>query len=308
MNKEESVKSLLVLVTIFFSVVCVAKDDAIPLLSITGANWSSDEVTFIRALHQKGSLKAATRDSSPVYQRHKDGSTTGFHYNVLKGFTDLTKIALELEIVSWDSYFYKQNEDIRKVQNDPSYSFIPTLIGNVDLYLDTITTLPWREKMFDIIKYVPARQMIISRKNNIPDRIQDLDNKSFALIKHTSMEENIKQLEKNNNINIIYQFANSFDALDKMVSTGQVDFTVYDSDQAFSALKNFDNLTIAWPVSDVQMMGWGINKNNPLLKSVLEKYIKFAQETGMLDKYWKRSYGVKFVEYLNILNLGATRH
>lgn len=79
-------------------------------------------------------------------------------------------------------------------------------------------------------------------------------------------------------------------------------------EQAFSALKNVGNLTIAWPISDVQMMGWGIYINNPLLKSVFEKYIKFAQETGMLDKNWKRSYGVKFVQYLNILNLGATRH
>jgi ABC-type amino acid transport substrate-binding protein len=52
--------------------------------------------------------------------------------------------------------------------------------------------------MIDVIKYVTARQMIIARKNNIPNNISDLDNKRFAIVKHTSMEISIEQLEKNN--------------------------------------------------------------------------------------------------------------
>ncbi|MFQ3221627.1 MAG: hypothetical protein ACI96W_004018, partial [Paraglaciecola sp.] len=36
--------------------------------------------------------------------------------------------------------------------------------------------------------------------------------------------------------------------------------------------------------------------------------LKYAQESGILDKFWQRSYGVTFVEYLNILNLGVTKH
>lgn len=301
-------KTLLILIIIFCSFAVAAKDNAIPLLSISGANWSSDEITFIKALHKKGSLKIATRISTPVYQRHKDDSITGFHYNVLKAFTDLTKINIEIEVVTWEDYFYRKGKDLRKAQSDPSYSYIPSLIENVDIYLDTITALPWREDMFDIIQYIPSRQMIISRKNNIPNNVSDLHNKHFAIVKHTSMERNIEQLVKNNDIQIIYKYADNLDDMDSMLSESKVDFIVYDSDQAFSALREFDNLTIAWPISDIQMMGWAVNKNNKLLKSILEKYIKYAQETGILDKFWQRSYGVTFVEYLNILNLGVTKH
>ncbi|PKG93164.1 transporter substrate-binding domain-containing protein [Paraglaciecola sp. MB-3u-78] len=301
-------KTLIILIVIFCSFTGAAKDNAIPLLSISGANWSSDEITFIKALHKKGSLKIATRISPPIYQRHKDDSITGFHYNVLKAFTDLTKINIEIEVVTWEHYFYRKGKDLRKAQYDPSYSYIPSLIGNVDIYLDTITALPWREKMFDIIQYIPSRQMIISRKNNIPNNVSDLDNKYFAMMKHTSMENNLELLVKNNNINIIYKYFDNFDDMDKMVSEGEVDFTVYDSDRAFFTVKKRDNLTIVWPISDIQMMGWGINKNNQLLKGILEKYLKYAQETGLLDKYWKIYYGVTFVEYLNILNLGVTKH
>jgi membrane-bound lytic murein transglycosylase MltF len=301
-------KTLLILIVIFCSFAGAAKDNAIPLLSISAANWSSDEITFIKALHKKGSLKIATRISPPVYQRHKDDSVTGFHYNVLKAFTDLTNINIEIEVVTWEPYFFQEGQDLRKAQNDPNYSYTPTLIGNVDIYLDTITALPWREKMFDIIKFIPSRQMLISRKNNIPNNLSDLANKHVAIVKHTSMESNIEQLLKNHNIHIIYKYADNLDDMDKMVSEGEADFTVYDSDQAFSALKKRDNLTIVWPISDIQMMGWGINKNNQLLKGILEKYLKHAQETGLLDKYWKIYYGVTFVEYLNILNLGVTKH
>jgi membrane-bound lytic murein transglycosylase MltF len=301
-------KTLFILVGIFFSFDGAAKDNAIPLLSITGTTWSSDEITFIEALHKKGSLKIATRISPPVYQRHKDDSITGFHYNVLKAFTDLTKINIEMEVVTWDHYFFQEGQDLRKAENDPSYSYFPILIGNVDIYLDTITALPWREKMFNIIKYIPSRQMIISRKNNIPNTLSDLDNKYFAMVKHTSMESNVEQLVRRHNIHIIYKYADSIDDMDNMVSEGEVDFAVYDSDQAYLTLKTFDNLTIVWPISDIQMMGWGINKNNLILKGILEKYLKYAQETGILDTYWKRSYGVTFVEYLNILNVGVTVH
>jgi membrane-bound lytic murein transglycosylase MltF len=301
-------KTPLILIVIFFSFEAAAQNNAIPLLSLPSTNWSSDEITFIKALHKKGSLKIATRISPPVYQRHKDDSITGFHYNLLKAFTDLTKISIKIEVVTWEHFFYQEGQDLRKAQNDPSYSYIPTLIGNVDIYLDTITALPWREKMFDIIKYIPSREMIISRKNNIPNHVSDLDNKHFAIVKHTSMERNIEQLAKNNDTHIIYKYTDKFDDMDNMVSQGEVDFTVYDSDRAFYALKKRNNLTIVWPISDIQMMGWGINKNNQLLKRILEKYLKYAQETGILEKYWKRSYGVTFVEYINILNLGVTKH
>ena len=45
-----------------------------------------------------------------------------------------------------------------------------------------------------------------------------------------------------------------------------------------------------------------------MLKSVLSKYMTYAQANDILDKHWKISYGVKFSEYLGILNLGGMPH
>ncbi|MFT7562353.1 MAG: membrane-bound lytic murein transglycosylase MltF [Flavobacteriales bacterium] len=132
--------------------------------------------------------------------------------------------------------------------------------------------------------------------------------KVCAMVINTSMMQNLERLKKTANISFSYTLTDNFDELDKLVSQGRADFTVYDSDRAFAALKNYPNLTIAWPISDTQMMGWAIHKNNTVLKGILDKYINYAQETAILDKYWKRSYGVSFVEYLKILHLGDPSH
>ncbi|WP_157829035.1 transporter substrate-binding domain-containing protein [Colwellia sp. 75C3] len=185
---------------------------------------------------------------------------------------------------------------------------MPSLIEEVDLYIDGITALAWREKMFDIVKYVPSRQMLIARVDNKPDQISALNNKSCVMVSNTSMARNLEKIKHLNNIDFNCITVDDFDLMDKMVSEGQVSFTVYDSDRAFAALKKFNNLTILWPISEVQFMGWAINKKNKILKSILRKYIKYAQENAILDKYWKISYGVTFVEYMKVLNLGVSRN
>jgi membrane-bound lytic murein transglycosylase MltF len=287
---------------------CAANEEVIPLLSIQGANWTSEEFDYIKALNRKGSIKIATKVSSTVYSPQKNGSTTGFHYNVLKEFADLAKIKLDIQMVTWNDYFYKKGEDLEKVKTNPSYSYAPTLIDNVDLYLDGFTVLPWREKMFDIVKYVPSRQMLISRIDNIPKQISALNNKVFAVVKHSSMEQALEKIKSTKHIGFTYINPNSFDDLDKMVSEGKADFTVYDSDRALVALEKYKNLTIAWPIGELEITGWAINKKNKVFKGILDKYIKYAQENAILDKYWKQAYGVTFVEYLKVLNLGVAKN
>ncbi|MFT5451029.1 MAG: membrane-bound lytic murein transglycosylase MltF [Enterobacterales bacterium] len=293
------------------SVSILALEVDIPLLSIEGANWTKEESAYIRLLNKKGSIKVATRIISTVYLPQKDGSITGFHYNVLKEFADLAKIDLDIKLVSWNDYFHKNAEDLEKAKLDLNYSYVPSLIEDVDLYLDGITELPWREKMFDIIKYIPSRHMIISRFENHPKQISDLNNKSCVMAQNTSMALNLSKLKDDYRLNfncISVTDSEKMKMMDEMVAEGKVDFTVYDSDRAFSSLMNFDNLTILWPVSEIQMMGWAINKKNKMLKNILDKYISYAQKNAILDKYWKRSYGVSFIDYMKVLNIGVPKH
>ncbi|KPA09908.1 murein transglycosylase [Candidatus Magnetomorum sp. HK-1] len=293
----------IIILFVFHSNVFAEPLKSIPLLEIKGVNWTSEEITFIKSLNKKGSITIATKISPAVYLPQNDGSITGFHYCVFKEFADLVKIEIIVKLVSWNDYFYKKGKDLEKVKKDPAYSYIPTLIENVDLYIDGITVLPWREKMIDIIKLVPSRQMLVCRKDNLPLKLHDMNNKSCVMVKNTSMEYNIENIKKKNDIFFTYIYTEKFYTMDKMVSEGKADFTVYDSDRAYVALKNYNNLTIAFPISKHEIMGWAINKKNSIMKNVIEKFIKFAQDTAILDKYWKAEYGVTFIEYLKVLKL-----
>jgi len=297
-------KSFLIMILLIFCSIDFADSaTSIPLLEIKGVNWTAEEIQCVRELNKKGSIKIATKISSAVYLPQKDGSIKGFHYRVLKAFADLVKVKIDVKIVSWNDYFFKEGQDLEKVQKNITYSYVPTLIENVDLYLDGITVLPWREKMFDIIKFVPSRQMVVSRKDNLPLKIGDLNKKLCAMVANTSMERNLDKIKKKNSISFTYIYVEDFDSMDRMVSERKADFTVYDSDRAFAALNTYKNLTIAMPINEHEIMGWAINKKNRVLKNVLKKYLKYAQETAILDKYWKIAYGVTFIEYLKILKL-----
>ena len=276
---------------------------SIPLLQIPGAAWTDEEERCIQALHQRGRIDIATKISSAVYLPQPDGSIRGFHYNVFKAFADLAGIDIGIRLVPWNDYFYKAGEDLEKAKADARYAYVPTLIEQVDLYIDGITVLPWREKMFDIIKFVPSRQMIVSRKGHEPLALEDLDKKICAMVKDTSMELNLENIARERNIRFSYVYTEDFDAMDRMVAEDKADFTVYDSDRAFAACYHYPNLTIAMPISETEMMGWAINKDNGVLERIIEKYLRYAQETGILDKYWQEEYGVSFIGYLRILKL-----
>lgn len=297
-------KWLFVITSFIFSTIVAAESNKpIPLLDIQGENWTREEITYIRELNNRGTIEIATKISSAVYLPQSDGTIKGFHYNVLKNFADLAGVEIVINLVTWDDYFYKEGQDLERVKSDVSYSYVPTLIENVDLYIDGITVLPWRDKMFDIIRFVPSRQMLVTRLDNRPQQFRDLDSKICVMVKDTSMELNLERIKKENNISFPYIYTEDFDSMDKFVSEGKADFTVYDSDRAFAALKNYKNLTISMPVSELEIMGWAINKKNIILKSVIKKYMHYAQETAILDKYWKEEYGVTFVDYLRILEL-----
>lgn len=275
----------------------------IPLLNLNEIHWTNEEKTFIHDLNKKGSIKIATKISEIVYMPQKDGSITGVHYNVLKVFADLAEIKIDVKLVEWSDLFYKEGEDIERVKTDPDYTYVPTLLEEIDILLAGVTVLQWREKMMDFIKFIPNRQMIVSKKNNKPKTIQDLNNKTIYLMKNTSMEQNLNILKMKNNLKINYLYTDNLDLVAEGVSKDEADFTILDSDMSFGECYKYKNLTISMPISEIEILGWPINKNNTLLKSVIEKYLRYAQDKNILDKYWLQQYGVSFVDYLKIIQL-----
>jgi len=292
---------MIILLVIIFPLNSVNKD--IPILNIKSIMWTAEEIQFIEELNKKGSISIASVISYSVYEPQVDGTIRGFHYNLINEFSKLLNIKLNILVVkNWDVYFYKNGESIERVKKDPNYTYTPELIEKVDLYIEGITALPWREKLFDIIKFVPSKQLLVVRKNESIKKYSDLNNKICVMVKNTSMELNLEKIKKDNNINFRYIYVDDFDLMDKMVSEKKADFTVFDGVRAYVAIYKYKNLTINMPVSEIEMLGWAINKKNKILKSIIQKYLKYAQENGTFDKYWEKDYGITFIEFLKVLD------
>lgn len=274
----------------------------IPLLHVKLIVWTDQEVQFIQALHKKGSISVASEISYSVYEPQADGTIRGFHYHILDDFSKLVNIRVNMLTVHWNDYFFKKGKSVERVKTDPNYTYTPELLEKVDLYVEGITALPWREQLFDIIKFVPSRQLLVIRKDQRINTYADLNNKTCAMVKNTSMEFNLEKTKVKHHIQFDYIYVDDFDVMDQMVSQKKADFTVFDAVRAFEAIYEYKNLTIGMPVSEIEMLGWGVHKKNIILKSIIEKYLNYAQKQGILDKYWQQDYGITFVEFLKVLD------
>ena len=206
---------------------------------------------------------------------------------------------------NFEAYERKVQMDFNRFveANDKMFTeFLQNAWKEVDLLVDGITVLPWREKLMSIIKIVPTKQMLIYNKRKKIRDIKDLNGKKIAMVRDSSMEYNLLKIKKRENIDFEFVYTKTFSDMEEYVSNGKADCTVYDSDRAYTSVYTHKNLTIGFPLSSLEVMGWGIKKDNIVLKSILEKYLKYALENRILDFYWEQSYGITFREYLLILD------
>jgi membrane-bound lytic murein transglycosylase MltF len=274
--------------------------NALPIENISEISLDEKELAYLKKLNEKGSIKVATLVTKDLYLPQPDGTIDGFHYNLLKKFADLINIDIEVEIRPIGDFFYKEGYELERVMTEPDYAYVPTLLEEVDLYLAGITDVPWREKMFDIVRFIPSRQLVVTRNDLNITTYEDLNNKICLITDHTSLKDNLDEIKNTQNLNFEYKFIKDIDDIDKFISEGEGDFTVYDSDRAIISRKRYENLKIAMPLSEVEYMGWALKNEDTELKTVLDKYIEYSIVNGIMDEHWNKVYGESYIEYLNL--------
>lgn len=292
----------LIIIAVFIVSFIAQGASKIPILNEKSIKLTEEEVKFIKELNKRGKLKIATTYQENTYYIDSDGKIKGFHYKLANDFAEKIGVKLDIKIVDeWSRYFIKQGEDIERAKTDEKYSYTPDLFDEVDVYIAGITALSWREKLFDIVKFIPNKQMVVCRRDENIKKIGDLNNKTAVFVKNSSFESNFMNVTKGSKLNTKIVYEEDFVKTSIMVSEGKGIFTIHDSDNAFKAIAEYKNLTIAFPISDLEMIGWGVSKNNKILSSILTKYIKYARDNGTIDKYWKETFGVTFSEYMRVL-------
>lgn len=280
------VKKVIILLT-FLGAVFFSCSDKHP----TPGNLSKSVAFDLDSIRTRGKLIAVTDFNSTDYFIYK-GEPMGFHYELLKSFSDY--IGVDLEIISENNL-------------ENAYSMLRS--GEADLLAMSLTVNTSGKK--DILFSEPfdeTRQVLVQRKPRnwrslTADAIdKKLIRNQMGLAKKTiyvqmgsSPVERLATLanEIGDSINII-KVPYESEKLIKHVATGEIDYTVCDENVAMVNATYYPDIDVSTPVSFPQSQAWGIRINNSdKLLSELNSWITVYKRSGsyalLYAKYFRNS-------------------
>jgi len=172
----------------------------------------------------------------------------------------------------------------------------------VDLFIDNLTLLPWREKLLAFVKVIPVKQMLLSRKGEEIKSLDELKGKKISVKPSTSYAGSFEKLETKLNTKFNIVKVKTTGDMPKFVSEKRADITVQDSHRCIKMVQKYKNLNINMAITEVEYTGWATKKDNTLLVSIVNKFIDYMQKSGKIDKYWKKEYNISFSDYLEIID------
>jgi len=294
-------KNIKILKVLFFSSCTKKKGKEIVFGGKYKIYFSNDEILYLEELKKRGELLVASRIREDSYEPQKDGTIKGFNYLLVKSMGDLFGFKIKVQVVSFNDYYKIDGKFPERVKIDKFFKYVPDLIKTVDVYVDTITVLEWRSKLFQQVKTVPTKIMLLTKKRNKIDNLRLLNGKSFAFRKNSSYEKQINDIEKIFKIKVKkIAYKSSLDSI-KALKDGNVDAIFADANRAIKIVKKNKSLIISKGISSIQYLSWGVKKDNRLLISILTKYLDYAKNSGKMNEIWENSYGISLAEYYDIV-------
>ena len=240
-------------------------------------------------MRERGKLIAVTDFNSTNYFIYK-GEPMGFHYELLKQFSEF--LNLNLEIIT---------------ENDINKAFKMLNNGKTDLLAFDLTVNSSRRKEIRFTEPLnQTRQVLIQRKPGrwrsmtIDDIEKDiirnqleLAGKSVYVQVGASSVECLKNLEDEigDTINII-EVPYETEDLISMVARGDIEYAVCDENVATVNSGYFPIIDVATPVSFSQHLAWGIRKDNSdklasVFNTWIARYMKTDSYALLYAKYFR---------------------
>ena len=229
-------------------------------------------------LRQKGRLVAVTDFNSTNYFIYK-GQPMGFHYELLKSFSDY--VGLNIEIIP---------------QNDLRKSIEMLNSGEADLMAVDLTVTSLREKQLKFTEPVyQTRQVLVQRKPNrwtamTADEINrslirnqlDLAGKLIYVQAGSSSVETLRSLKYQIGDSIaVIEVPYESEELIKLVAQREIDYVVCDENVAKVNAGYYPIIDVLTPVSFVQNLSWGLRSSNSgRLAAALNEWIATYKQSN----------------------------
>jgi membrane-bound lytic murein transglycosylase F len=249
---------------------------------------SVDEETVVRDLsdiRKAGKLVVVTDFNSINYFIYK-GQPLGFQYEMLQELSDHLDIEVEV-----------------KVNNDLEENFNDLIEGKIDLIASNLTiskerkeiaefTMPHSQTRQVLVQKKPVAKKPFSRVNELIRNPLNLSGKTVYVQKNSSHAVRLENLaeEIGENINIV-QVPIETEQLIRMVSRGEIDYTVADEDIARVNSSYFPDLDVETAISFSQNQAWAVRSNSLELKREIDHWMEDFKQTRtyaiLYNKYFK---------------------
>jgi len=258
-------------------------------------NYVSIDLDSIR---KRGKLIAVTDFNSTNYFIYK-GEPMGFHYELLKSFSDY--IGIDLEIISENNL-------------DNAFNMLKT--GSADLMAMGLTVTSARRRDIAFTEPIDeTRQVLVQKKprnwrSMTADAVdRKLIRNQMGLLKKTifvqagsSHVDQLKILasELGDSINIV-EVPFETEKLINHVASGEIDYTVCDENVALVNSTYFPDIDVSTPVSFPQSIAWGVRKTeSDELLNELNRWIDRYKQSGsyalLYAKYFKNARSIRIVK------------
>lgn len=254
----------------------------------SSVNADSGKVSFdLDSIRSRGRLIAVTDFNSTNYFIYR-GEPMGFHYELLKSFSD--HLGLDLEIIT---------------ENHLDHAFGMLQSGEADLLAIGLTVNASRKKDISFTEPIDeTRQVLVQKKPRnwrslTADALErrlirnqmDLAKKTVYVQAGSSHAERLASLasEIGDSIRIV-EVPYESEQLIQHVVKGEIQYTVCDENVALVNATYYPDIDISTPLSFPQNLAWGVRKNHSdLLMQELNKWIVSYRKT--------ESYALLYAKY-----------
>lgn len=266
------------------------------------ARLNSDERGLIDQLRKSGGLKVATRVRGDVYDPSPSGrGTSGFHYELLADFCQLVDLPVSFKVVEFSDYFKRDGVIPENVYTDEQVKYRPDLLREVNLYMDSLTELPWRRRLMHFIPVVRSRQLLVTRKGEEVKQVQELTGRTVVVAESSAYYMRFKKLEQDYGLEFNYDFTKLEPAVLSKVSSLEGAITAIDSSRIIREIHRYEGVSVCIPLSEPEVIAWAVAHDQLALGSALNKYLIYARETGVYSELWDEYFRMPLLEYLKLM-------
>lgn len=256
------------------------------LLTVTG----SVRPNAVEQIRSQGEIVVITLNSPSTYFEDNVGAT-GYEFELAKAFADHLDVKLVVK------------------QADSIYELFSTLERDqASFAAANLTITEQRNKWVRFsTPYMNVTQQVIYRRGGMrPKEIFDLAKGQLVVASDSSHAEQLRELQGDQVPELTWSESPDFESVGllQMVATGEVDFTVVDSNEFEMLQAYYPNLAIAFDLTGAQSLAWAFpqTRDDSLFKAS-ESFFRSAQTNGLLSEVRERFYG-----HLGQLNyVGAKR-